>query len=77
MLKDTLASKQDVTVIDLFSEMEYSFSHILPVDALINTYMTENNLSLQLHNPVQRDRVRDMTILGKRTVVIGDFCVLV
>lgn len=77
MLKDITTNKQEVIVINLLDGTEYHYSWIEPVDALINTYMNENNLSMELHNPYKRDSIRNMAVLGKRTISIGNFCVMI
>ena len=66
--------KENVTVYNLSNNVEYTFLNITPTDALINVYMTENNMTTQLHNPAKRDDLTSRIILGKTTMAIDDYC---
>ena len=74
MTYDTRIAK--VMVMDLSSGTEYHYSGIGIIDALINTYLLESNLGLQLHSPDMRDKVRNMVQSSEYCFSIGDFCTL-
>ena len=75
-LSSVPTERQAVTVYNLATDEEWTYYSIIPGDALVTAYMLENNLSLQVHNPTERDKIRSLIVLGKASYAIGDLSVL-
>lgn len=65
-----------VTVLNLASNEEYTYSDMSPLDALINTAILNDLSSDFLDNPLTREKYRKKIIVGRYSASIGNFGVL-
>lgn len=69
--------QRTVHVKNVLTDVEYTFTNLSVVDSLIDAAMLENRMTSSIHNPIYRDKFKNMIILGSYTMAIGDLAVLI